>query len=317
MSTKIFDAYRVKDAAKLWQVLADIRERGQKEVVERFRAYYIEQIETIDPESTEYAEARAKLSERSEVALRLQIAETRLREGAKKSTTSMQRGYFDLDVDVAVTRHETGFYLRAFCDRVSVLGGSLDFLNNHPELEDFHFQDQCGPPDEFEGRHAEWEARGRIWDEMMTPPGSGMFKNQVVVEISNWTAFWYLNPWLELAREFHANPPMLPPREEVLSRTLRKLAAFREVAAEPGRIVGTTVDGAMVTITRAGKRSQKKQWITAIDGKHKAHASLNRAVDSVCTRYMDGHMRRMVDRYRREAREKTRREQAARKALRA
>lgn len=314
MSTKIFDAYRIKDSAKVWQVLAEIRERGQQEVVGRLRAFYVKTMENVDPESAVYKDARAKDPRRGEVSLRLSLAEDKLRAGAMKSVTSMRRDEFDLDVDVAMTWHETGYYLRAFCDHVSLLGGSLDFLKTHPELEDFSYQNQSDVPPEFADRVEEWHDRGRIWNEMMAPPGSGMFKNQVVVEISNWTSFWYLNPCFDLIREFHENPPTLPPREEVLARVLRRLAAIREATAEPGLISGTAVDGGVFMVTRATKRSQKKQWISTVDGVTKAHPSLNRAVNRLTLRYMDDYVRRYYVRARREANERKQEARAKRRA---
>ncbi len=314
MSTKIYDAYRIKDSAKVWQVLAEIRERGQQEVVDRLRAFYVRTIEDIDPDSAAYRSAKAKDPKRGEVALRLDLAEDKLRAGAMKSMTSMQRDEFDLDVDVAMTWHETGYYLRAFCDPVSLLGGSLDFLKTHPELDDFSYQNQSDAPPAFADRLEEWAARGRIWGEMMAPPRSGMFKNQVVVEISNWTSFWYLNPCLDLRREFHENPPMLPAREEVLARVLRGLSAVGEVTAEAGVISGLATDGTTFTVMRATKRSQKKQWISTVDGATKAHPSLNRAVNRITFRYMEGYVRRMYEGFRREANQKKQADHARRRA---
>lgn len=314
MSTKIFGAYHVKDPAKVWHVLAEIRERGQREVVDRLRAYYVREIEEVDPESTIYKAAKAKDPGREEVPLRLDIAENKLREGAMKTVTSMRRDTFDLDVDVAMTWHETGYYLRAFCDPVSVLGGSLDFLESHPGLEEFHYQNSTDPPAKFKGRDEEWHDRGRIWNEMMVPPGSGMFKDQVVVEISNWTSFWYLNPCFDLRLEFLETPPLLPPREEVLARQLRHVSALREVTAEPGRITGVAKDGAVFTITRATKRSQKGQWISALEGTVKAHPSLNRAADRITHRYMDGFVRNLYEQFRRQNRQEKQAARAKRKA---
>lgn len=312
MSLKIYDAYRIKDSAKVWQVLADIRERGQREVVDRFRAYYVEEIETVNPESDVYRAARAKDSKQSEVSLRLDLAETKLRQGAMKSATSVRRDHFDLDVDVAMTWHDTGYYLRAFCDPVSMLGGSLDFLKSHPDVEDFHYQNQTEPPEGFTDEA--WDERGRIWKEMMVPPDSGMFKNQVVVEISNWTAFWHLNPCWDLRREFHDQPPTLPIREEVLARTLRQLKAIASATAAPGLITATTADGAVIIVRKASKRSQKGQWISVIDGRTKAHANLERAVDRVALVFMDGYMKQLYERFRREALE-AKRAKIARKRM--
>lgn len=299
MSMKVYDAFKVKDQDRLWPVLRDIRERGEKEVVARLRAYYIEEMETIDPEGGAYKAARAKDPEQDEIARRLSIARDKLREGFRKGATSMERDKFDPAVCVTVTEHATGFYLRAFCDPVSLLGGSLDFLETHADLEDFHYQNSSDPPKTV--ALEAWEDRRRIWDEMMTPPGCGPFKDQVTLEISSWACFWQLDPWFDLRKEFHDNPPTLPVREEVLARTLRELSAFQEVFAERGCIKALTTKGAVVLIQPAKKRSQKNQWVTTVDhGTTKVHGSLTRAVDWVYYQHMNPSWRARLDSWRKE-----------------
>lgn len=300
MSTKIYDAYRLKDRERLWPVLREIRERAQQEVVTRLRAYYVTEMETLDPTCAAYTAARAEDPARNEVSLRLSIAQDKLEEGFRKACTNLRRDYFDPDVTLAVTEHPTGFYFRAFCDPMSVLGGSLDFLRTHPELEDFHYQNSTDRPEDVSPDA--WDERRRIWDEMATPPSGGLFKDQLLLEISSWQSFWHLNPWHDLRLEFRTNPPVLPSREEVLARPLRKLSAFKEVTTKPGLITALTTEGAVVFVRRAKKRSQKKQWVTEIAGQTKVHGSLERATDWVYYSHLDPTWRARLDRWRKEAR---------------
>lgn len=291
MSTKIYNAFKIKDRNRVWLVMGDIRERGEREVVERLRKYYRSFVDNIDPEDEKYKAERAKDIEREsypDYATRLHIAQTALRDGFRKSVQSMQRDFFDPDVSVALTWHETGFYLRAFCDNVSLLGGSLDFLKTHPDLEDFHYQNQVDPPDDIPPD--EYEARGRIWDEMSVPKGSGILKNQLILEISSWGAFWRLDPWLDVNREFRANPPRFPIREELFARRLRQLDSVAEIFAEQGRLTGTTTAGTTVSIARG-----RKVWTSRVGSRVEKHSSIEHAVNWVEYLNLPEYLRRQVD----------------------
>lgn len=301
MSTMILNAYKVKDG-DLWGTARYIRERGEKEVIERFRGFYRDFIMGLDAEDPVYREALAKDPERKEVLTRLFMAHDVLQDGFKKSVTNPRRETFDPEVSVAFTQHATGVYLRAFCDPVSLLGGSLDFLRTHPNLEDFHYQNQTDKPKSVSLE--DWDARATIWNDMTTR--SGVFRDQLVLTISSHDCYWHFDPWIELAQEYNENPPALPIREDVLSQQLRKLEAFAEVHAEPGLITGTTKAGVRIVIEPAKKRSQKKQWISRIDGKTKVHANLSRAVNWVGYVYMDPSVRRWLDSYQAEERAKKR-----------
>lgn len=296
MSTKIYNAYKVTNRDAVWRVVEDIRDRGEREVVQRLDKYYRDFVESIDPEGESYKAEREKdlrnlkNPDYPEYATRLHIAQTALHDGFKKSVTSMQRDFYDPDVSVAFTWHATGIYLRAFCDNVSLLGGSLDFLKTHPDLEDFHYQNQTDPPDRIPAD--EFAARGRIWDEMCVPPGSGLFKNQLILEISSWTSFWRLDPWLDISREYYEKPPTYPIREELFARRLRQLQALPNLAAEPGRIAGTSTKGVSVSIEK-----RRKVWVSRIGKAVERHAKIEHAVNWVEYQHLPEFLRQRVDSY--------------------
>jgi hypothetical protein len=258
-------------------------------------------VDEVDPESDGYRAERAKDPSRSEASIRLSLVDATLHEKFKASATSMQRSEYDLEVELALTQHRTGFYLRAFCDQVSCLRGSLDFLETHPELEDFHYQNQADRPSEVS--EEAWDERAEIWNGMTDQ--AGFFRYQLIVEVSSWSRFWRLNPWLDLAQEFHRNPPTFPPREEILARPLRALSAVESVTAEPGLITVKTATSTSI-IERSGKRSQRGQWLTRLDGKLKRHATLERAIGRVYMAYVNPTWRATIERYQREFRAKKR-----------
>lgn len=291
MSTKIYNAYKVRDRDRVFQVLEEIRERGEREVIRRLDKYYRCFVDNIDPEDERYKAERAKdqAQNHPEYSTRLHLAQTALRDGFRKSATSLQRDFFDPDVSVALTWHPTGFYLRAFCDGVSLLGGSLDFLKTHPDLEDFHYQNQADPPKEIPA--AEFRLRGQIWDEMSVPLGSGQLKNQLVLEISSWGIFWRLDPWLEIYREYHRQSPTFPIREELFARRLRQLESIESVVAKPGSITGKSKAGVLSSITKL-----RKIWVSRVGERVERHVSIDTAVNWVEYLHLPEHLRRQVDR---------------------
>jgi hypothetical protein len=310
VSTKIYDAYRIKPDADVWAVLEDIRDRGEREVVNRMKAFYCEQMDEIDPDSPEYQAARLESPNSSDVALRLRMVETNVREGYKRSVTRMEKDRYDLNVSVAMSRHGASFYVRAFCDSSSLLCGSLDFLKRHPGLEDFHYQDQADRPKGIS--EESWEERRRVWGEMMDK--QGFIRHQYIIEISCWDGFWKLNPWLDLSRKFHKTPPVFPIREEVAARHLRAQEAMASVEAEPGRIVCVTKAGETITIAKARKKSQRGQWVSRVGATLKRHGTLGRAVDHVYMEHATGWIAEAVKRHLRQAKKarkaKRRREEA-------
>lgn len=295
MSTKIFNAFRVRSDADVWDVLKGIYDQAEENVRQRLRTFYRERMDELDPESQPYRAARRKDPARSEASLRLSLVEDDVREKFIESATSMRRSEYDLEVSLALTKHQTGFYLRAFCDHISCLGGALDFLQTHADLEDFHYQNQVDRPDAVSEQA--WEERGRIWNEMADV--AGFFRYQLIVEISSWAKFWRLNPWLGLVEEFHLNAPTFPPREEILARSLRALSAIESVTAEPGSIIVKTAT-ATITIEKSSKKAQRGQWLTRMDGKLKRHATLQRALDRVYMANVNPSWRATIERYQRE-----------------
>lgn len=309
MSMKVYSAFRVKPEADVWAVLKDIHDSAERNVRESLRAFYRARVEEVDLESKEFRAARRTDPGRTEASFRLHLVDEDLCKKFKEAATSMQRSEYDLEVNLALTKHRTGFYLRAFCDNVSCLRGSLDFLQTHPDLEDFHYQNQTDRPRGV-SEHA-WGERKRIWDEMADK--AGFFPYQLIVVVCSWGKFWRLNPWLELAQEFHLNPPTFPPREEILARPLRALTAVESVIAEPGWITVKTATST-ATIEKSTKRAQRAQWLTRMGGKLKRHATLERAIDLVYLTYVNPSWRATIQRYQREFRA-TKRKKATRKRV--
>ena len=290
MSTKIYDAYRVKPEVDVWALLQEIATRGRKNVVRKLQTFFRKHIDEMDTEGPLYQAARKKDLSQSEIFLRADLVHEHVREAAKKSATSQERSTYDLDVSVALLHHSTGYYLRAFCDGYSLLGGSLDFLASHPSLEDFHYQNQADRPASV--TEEEWDERARIWNEMIDE--AGFFRCPLVLEISNYGLYWRLSPWLDIVRRYKAKPWEFPIREEVFARSLRELKTVRSVTAKPGRIVCTDEKGAVLTIAKCTKSSQKGQWSSTIDGALKRHKTLARAVGRVYDALLEPGMRRRL-----------------------
>jgi len=295
MSTKIYDAYKIKRKVDLWPVLWDIRDKAEANVVKKLKELYWEVMLHLNTESEEYQKKLAS-TKYPEWSVRLDMAREKIREEIQKNVTSRERDTFDISVSISVYPHETGFYLRAFCDQVSCLGGSLDFLYDHPKLRDFHYQNSCDRPDRVSAR--EWRQREKIWDEII---GEGLYmKNRVELNICDWEAFQRrLDPWLDLAKKYHKKPPVFPIKEEVLARKLRKIEAVSDVRAERGLIVA---NHGKVTIKKG-----RSKWASLVEGKTKHHPSVENAVEWVRYQLLPPESKAIIDRMLKDAKAHERR----------
>lgn len=241
MSTKIYDAYKlVAGKSDPWEIIWSIQEEAEANVRAALKALYWDLI--IRLKSSEELEAeREKIRSWGTVApeavewkARLRVVTEFVKEEYKKARSSPYRDAFNFDVTLAITPYRRSLYLRAFCDGVSHLRGALDFLNKHPCLKDYHYQNQVDKPRDVSSR--EWKRREKDW-EAMVQPGTGVIRN-LALTICDQHNFWRLEPSSTLRAEWDLNPPVLPTPEEVFAIGLRKLK-FETIEVESGLITAS------------------------------------------------------------------------------
>lgn len=272
MSTKIYNAFKVKNPAQVWPLLWKIQKKAREDIVQLLREHYTHLVRTMDFEDPEYVKARAESSSGSEALFRLNRAKTLVHDRYKTNVTRMDWDTYSLDVAVAVYPHKGEYYIRTFCEGGSIFRDILDFVQTMPELMDFHYQNSTDKPKEVSAK--EWAHRRSTWNRILKNNPVG---DHVVLDIFCWTNFYQIDPWLPLAHEWHKSPPRLPSREEVWAEALRKVSAFTQVTFSAGRITATPD----VSIVKSGGL-----WISTIKGRKKKHKNLNVAGSHVEFEYL-------------------------------
>ena len=176
-----------------------------------------------------------------------------------------------MDVSVAVYPYKGAYYLRTFCERGSIFGDILDFIEKLPELQDFHYQNSTNRPKGIGAK--DWANRRKVWH-AITKENQGI-GNFLVLDIHSYQAFWRICPYIDILREWHEKgEPPLPSREEVSAKYLGQLKVLKDAAFEPGKV---TAKAGEVSITLKDGR-----WVTRIPAKPSRHfKSLVKATDHV------------------------------------
>jgi hypothetical protein len=301
VSTKIYNAFRVKKSVDLWPFLWRLRDTARENIKVALKAHYHDLVNRISPEAPDYRKARAE-SDRPDHSIRLSLARDLVRNRFRENVTQSERDTYSLEVSVAVYPHKGRYYLRTFCESASVLRDVLDFVEQLPELEEYHYQNQTDRPEEVSAR--EWSERKRVWEEITEYQGVG---SHVVLDILSWTGFYLIDPWLDLAKEWHDNPPTLPSREEVWAGDLRALKALRneKIAVEPG-----TIQSSKFLIAR----QEDGSWLVNLKHfKPRKFPTLDRAADRVWFEFQPESTKEWVRRVQKETKERRRAQKSAKR----
>lgn len=284
MSTKIFNAFRVRVSKpqSVWALLWKIQDQAEANIRTALREHYLELVRQMDSDSPEYREAWANTSFKDELPFRVRRARDLIRAGYKKNSTELSRDTYSLDVTVAVYPYGSRVYLRTFAESISVVGGCLDFVAKMPELEDFHYQNQTDRPDDVTEK--DWATRRRVWDGITAYQDVG---RHVTLEILNYGSLWRLDPIYDLAREWKADPPKLPSREEIWAETLSKLDSLKGVTLQVQK--GLIRAPARFTIEQIGD-----EWIVIYLGQTLKYPTLNQAADYVHFEHLPESTKEMV-----------------------
>lgn len=240
MSTKVLNAFRVKSSAMPWELLWQIQASAVENVRRLLREHYVHLVRHMSADDPGYQKERARWpADTAEHIVRLTVARERVLDCYRKQLPSIYRDTYTLDVSVALYPFKGRYYLRAFCEPISVVAGALDFLHELPELEDYHYQNSCDRPDAVSAR--DWARRRRVWFEIFPPSAEPGACRCVTVDVINKDTLPWIDPWRELLREWRAAPPDLPSAEQVWVEKLQQLPSLRDdaITCSPGLIRGT------------------------------------------------------------------------------
>lgn len=267
MSTKVYNAFKIKDPAKLWSVVNKIFREGRARVDAVLRAHYLHEVRHTDPTDKEYVKARAGSDARSEASFRLYRVRDKLRDRYKENTTRIDWDTYSLDVTVCFYPYKGECYVRTFCEGGSIFRNVLDFVEKMPELEDFHYQNQSDRPEGVSAK--DWSNRCRVWN--------GISKENhdigvhVDLDICSWSSFRLVDPWISMAQAWAVNPPSLPSREECWAENWKRNQTLHNITFGDGFI---HADEAMV-------ERENGVWWSTVEGRRKRHKDLNRAASHV------------------------------------
>jgi len=255
VSIKVYEAYRVKRGVDPFELLWDLKRRGQEEVKKRLRVLFEDILDGRAQKAAdrlsernrafhEWLQANHKPSEEIEATDLIRLYDTWFKDicppdlkekpqgdiavthekiltdidrkkdeddAAKagifdidlwmmkqygEQLSSFQRNMWALDVCITMRRYRSRFYLIPYCDRASVVGGSLDFLEKDDRLEDFAYWNNADAPDDVS--EAQWRWRSTVWNDLTE---DDRWKEYVVIDILNWGGWSDVSPMLELMHE--------------------------------------------------------------------------------------------------------------------
>lgn len=191
MSTKVYNAYRVKRGHNIFDVCEDIKRRGIENARQALREHY-EKIR----ENPTFVFKMWLIDNKKDSKPYLRrygwAAEFIEREYAKSESTKVYDNSFvweyAMNCSLMVHENRGRYYIRALTN--GMMSGILDFLRDHEALEDFHYQNSTDRPESITAR--EWAYREKVWGEIFptVPP----YMRMMTVEIVTFDTFFRICP---------------------------------------------------------------------------------------------------------------------------
>jgi len=191
MSTKIWRAYRLKKSRDLWPFVAETKRLGVERVKADLMAYFLDFMGDVDQNHPLYKKAFEDAQGRDALA-RATVVNKIFTRGYRISNGTNLRSLFDFNVSITFREYKKRVYLIPYCD--GPLRKTLDFLNEDPRLEDYHYQNQTDKPDHIS--MAAWRGRGKVWGKML---GEKMWSSYLTLEVCNWDMYFNVNPFFDEA----------------------------------------------------------------------------------------------------------------------
>jgi hypothetical protein len=154
MSTKVYNAFRLREDIDLWDFIHDARKKTTDIVSERMNEVH---------KKVKSNRALWEPWDFHEDTTYFDFVDTiynRYRGQLGKS----ERSPYNLDVSITIRRFEGRLYLMGFSDRVAVFGDVLEWMREDDRLENYEYWNNTDEPEDV--TMEEWEERSRCWDEM-------------------------------------------------------------------------------------------------------------------------------------------------------
>jgi len=256
VSIKVYDAYRVQRGVDPFNLMADLKRRGQQEARERltvifgeilsgasqaeanllerqnelFTAWlkenhgepknigssevfglYREWMREHFPEELKRTTAPPKIAVHNHAILRAAGRKDADIESMKPGIfdidhwmtkcygdqlTDLQRNLWALDTSITIRKYRSRYYLIPYCERSSLVGGCLEFLDKDDRLEEFGYWNNTDKPAEV--TTSQWAWRGKVWTALTDHE---RWKDFLCVDVVSYFGFSDVSPALELLRK--------------------------------------------------------------------------------------------------------------------
>jgi hypothetical protein len=197
MSTKVFNAFLLRDPSNLWPLLRDIRHRGEQAAKKRIDYLADGICSSLSAGSAEYVQAQKEGPELCDWEIRESITWSTLDDGYKQATVSTHRSAYDFDLSISVRENQGQIYLIAH-EGDGMRNTIVPLLLEHPELVEYHYQNSTDRPDEIPEN--EWEERAQAWDQMAAPD---RWWDYLLLEIVCWGNWWRIRTQLDRMKRKH------------------------------------------------------------------------------------------------------------------
>lgn len=202
MSTKIWEAYRVKPGYDVWKVLWDIRRRAEKRVRDGLKHIYREMLK----DAKRPPDERGLLSPLySHVPVPEDLTTFSYLDASRfvfqnycATIGKTERSFWDLSCSVVVRRARKNLTLLIPYPGSGCLSGSLVCLRRHKALADYHYQNQTDKPSHVSAKS--WRERARVWEPLLDDE---RWQDKLVLDIVSPDGFFRVDPaWALMRREF-------------------------------------------------------------------------------------------------------------------
>lgn len=193
MSTKVYEAYRLRRKSDLWPLVRDVRRKALKRLQPKLQEAFKQCVLTVS-KTPEYQQ-KVLEGDKSESTLMF-MAERHLNHLYRDASISATKDLYDFDIWITIREFRGRLYLIPSCGIGAK--GCLDFLKRDKRLEDFAYWNNSDQP-----RHIsreDWETRGVIWDALDSGPTvkgqlyTDAWSDYLVLDINSYTGFWKHKP---------------------------------------------------------------------------------------------------------------------------
>lgn len=176
MSTKIYDAYRIPKSVDLRDFLNRAKNSSIKALADDHDYMYLlhamsvaKAAQKVESGSGDYR-AKDTLKENEENKFGFSSLAW-MEHCCKEAAMSHQQNLMAVEFSMSLWPDEDHWYIKFFVNWMGFNSNMMSaVLEACPELEDFHYQNQCDRPEDIP--EDEYEARDKKWDELTQPDGN-------------------------------------------------------------------------------------------------------------------------------------------------